>query len=217
MENIEQITSQTIQRYSDRYKKLGYDAKTLGWGSAEQQEYRFLQTLDHNITFKGKSLLDIGCGFGDYFHFLKEQNSGIVKYTGYDINSDLINEANQKNQDDIASFEMQNILDQTEENIADIVVMLGVLNFNLKGKMDNLEYSKKFIHKAFQLAKEVVIVDFLSTKLTPDYPKEEFVYYHSPYKILEYAFLLSNNVVLKHNYLAIPQKEFMIFIYKDQS
>jgi predicted alpha/beta hydrolase len=55
------IYEETVERYSNRYKKLGYDVKTLGWGSVEQQEYRFSQTLD--IDFKDKSIVDIGCGF----------------------------------------------------------------------------------------------------------------------------------------------------------
>ena len=93
--------------------------------------------------------------------------------------------------------------------------MFGVLNFNLKEKMDNLEYSKKFITKAFDLVNDVLIVDFISTNVISEYPKEDFIYYHSPLQMLEFAFSLSNNVVLKHNYAAIPQKEFMLFIYKD--
>jgi len=32
--------------------------------------------------------------------------------------------------------------------------------------------------------------------------------------MLDFALALSPNVVLKHNYAPIPQKEFMLFIYK---
>jgi hypothetical protein len=60
----------------------------------------------------------------------------------------------------------------------------------------------------------VLVVDFLSTYRTPDYPQEDFIFYHDPKIMLDFALNLSANVVLKHNYAAIPQKEFMLFIYK---
>ena len=216
MKNIKNTEKQTIIRYSQRYKELGYDVKTLGWGSIEQQEYRFLQTIKSDINFTNKSILDIGCGFGDYFDFLQKNSIEINNYNGYDINKDLIDEAKTRYQSDISKFSIENILNTDKDSIADIGVMFGVLNFNLKESgVDNLEYSKKAIENAFNLVDEVLIVDFLSTKLTSKYPKEDFVYYHSPLDILEFAFTLSSNVVLKHNYAPIPQKEFMIYIYKD--
>lgn len=215
MKKLNEISQQTIKRYSDRYERLGCDIKTLGWGTKEQQEYRFNQTLDNNIKFENKVILDIGCGFGDYYNYLNINNMNIKKYIGFDINSDLIFEAKKKYQNDISIFAVENILNTKKKNIADIGIMFGVLNFHLKEKMDNFEYSKNFITKAFELVNDILIVDFISTNVIFEYPKEDFIYYHSPAQVLEFAFTLSKNVVLKHNYSAIPQKEFMLFIYKD--
>lgn len=212
---LHNISKQTIKRYSNRYKKLGNDVKTLGWGNQEQQEYRFFQTLNNNIKFHNKSILDIGCGFGDYFNFIQNNKIPISQYIGYDINPDLIFEAKKNHSTNFSRFYTANILESEEKNIADIGIMLGVLNFNLQNAFDNYEYSKTMILKAFSLVKEVLIVDFLSDKLTKDYPKEDFVYYHSPSKMLEFALSISDNVVLKHDYDPIPQKEFMLFIFKD--
>ncbi len=215
MNNIDDIAKLTIERYSQRYKKLGYDVKTLGWGTKEQQDYRFLQTLDSNIVFENKKVLDIGCGFGDYFTFLNNNHIMFDEYIGYDINPDLISESQKLHTSNRAKFEVENILISKKSNIANIGLMFGVLNLNFKDKVDNYEYSKNFIKKAFALVDEVLIVDFLSTKVTENYQKEDFVFYHSPEKMLEFAFTLSSNVVLKHNYHPIPQKEFMLFIFKD--
>ncbi len=215
MHNLKDISTQTIDRYSSRYKQMGHDIKTLGWGTKEQQKYRFEQTLDSNIEFNGKSILDIGCGFGDYLDFIVKNKITFDSYIGYDINSDLINEAKKNHLTDVSTFQVENIIDTEKTDIADIGVMFGVLNFNLKNKMDNLEYSKLFIKKAFAMVNDVLIVDFLSTNLTQDYEKEDFVFYHNPIEMLKFAFTLSNNVVLKHNYAPIPQKEFMLFIYRD--
>jgi len=92
--------------------------------------------------------------------------------------------------------------------------MLGVLNLNFHDKVDNYEYTMEFIRKTFSLSKKLLIVDFLSDRLVPNYPKEDFVFYHDPLKMLEFALSLTNNVILKHDYKPIPQKEFMLFLYK---
>lgn len=92
--------------------------------------------------------------------------------------------------------------------------MLGVLNFNLKDQVDNLAYSKQAIANAFSHIDETLIVDFLSTNLTSDYPKEDFVFYHDPLEMLEFALTLTDNVKLVHDYLPIPQKEFILILSK---
>jgi len=101
-----------------------------------------------------------------------------------------------------------------ENEVADAGIMLGVLNLNLKEKFDNYAYSELFIEKAFGCVKKLLVVDFLSEEITAPYPKEDFVFYHNPARMLEFAFTLTPNVVLKHNYQPIPQKEFMLYLYK---
>jgi SAM-dependent methyltransferase len=209
------ISEQMIQRYSNRYRVLGRDVRTLGWGSLEQQSYRFEQTLSELFYFEDKTILDIGCGFGDYLALLKAKGYMFKQYIGWDINPDLIQEARKIWTDNNVSFVVKNIGNESLENpIADIAVMLGVLNLNLKEQVDNYEYSFHFIRNAFACVREVLIVDFLSTKFALNYPLEDFVFYHEPSKMLDFALSLSSDVVLKHNYAPIPQKEFMLFIYK---
>lgn len=213
---LQDISNSMINRYSDRYKQLGYNVKTLGWGNETQQQFRFSQTLTNDVFAKEKTILDIGCGFGDYYTLLKENNIPFKSYIGYDINPDLVQEAKMRNQKELdCHFEEINILESDKiEPVADIGLMLGVLNLNLKEQFENYTYSKKIIHNAFSLVKDCLIVDFLSDQITENYPKEEFVFYHNPSKMLEFALSLSSNVILNHNYAPIPQKEFMLTIYK---
>ena len=205
-----------IERYSKRLGTLGYDVKTLGWGNVEQQEYRFAQTVSSEINFRDKSVMDIGCGFGDYYSFLQKSKVDLEKYLGVDINPDLITEAKKIHQNDRkVSLEVLNVLENNvKEPITNIGVMLGVLNLNLKEDFDNYEYSFRAIKNAFSYVSEVLVVDFLSTNLVENYEKEDFVFYHSPIKMLEFALTLSDNVLIKQNYMAIPQREFMLYIYK---
>ena len=213
---VSEISEGMIKRYSDRYKNLGYDVKTLGWGNTEQQHYRFSQVVNSPVSFDNKTILDIGCGFGDLGQFLINEKVGIRSYLGIDINPDLIREASDRWKDQPKfSFSVANIIeDSINEQLADIGVMLGVLNLNFKDKLDNLEYSREVITRAYGLVKEALVVDFLSASRFEGYPKEDFVFYHEPLQMLEFAMSLSNKVVLKHEYAPIPQKEFMLIIFK---
>ena len=92
-QKLENISANMVKRYSDRYNKLGYDVKTLGWGSKAQQYHRFENALNSGLDLENKSILDIGCGFGYFFIYLKNKKINFSHYTGADINSDLINEA----------------------------------------------------------------------------------------------------------------------------
>jgi SAM-dependent methyltransferase len=215
-EILNDIAQKMIERYSRRYKELGHNVKTLGWGTAEQQHYRFKQSLT-NIQFTDeKNVVDIGCGFGDYLALLSGEGKPFREYIGLDINPDLINECKKIWREKTkANFKVANISDyNNEEPIADIGVMFGVLNLNLNKTFDNYEYSFQFIRNSFSLIREVLVVDFLSAKCNLDYPQEDFVFYHDPSKMLEFALSLTPNVILKHDYASIPQKEFMLFLYK---
>ena len=214
---LSSIAAETISRYSARFTALGYDVKALGWGSAEQQLYRFTQTITFPSLFAGRSVVDIGCGFGDYLDFLLARNVGISAYHGIDINPDLIGEARRRHASKAGvDFMVRNLHDGdvTAGPLADVGVMLGVLNFKLCGELDNLAYTELMLSRAFSVVRDVLIVDFLSAKLTPDYPKEEFVYYHDPADVLNKALSLTDSVLLMHDYAPIPQREFMLFMKK---
>ena len=216
MSQLKEISKNMIERYSKRYREMGYNIRTLGWGSEEQQHYRFSQTLQTGLVFDDKNILDIGCGFGDYADFLSRNNIKYSSYHGVDINPDLIKEAKTRHESN-ADVDFS-VLDLTESNkelpSADIGVMLGLLNLNLDGVMDNYEYSFNMIKNAYACVNEALLVDFISARRDPGYAKEDFIFYHDPSAVLEFAFSLSDNVLIKHDYLPIPQKEFMLVIYK---
>lgn len=209
-EILGKIAKSTVARYSDRYQKLGLNVRTLGWGSKEQQSYRFEQVLNA-VPLQGKNILDIGCGFGDFLSSCSDAGCNFECYTGWDINPDLIAEA--KLQHPSSNFSVINLAEQKELNaVAAVGVMLGLLNFNFKETYDNMAFSKMMIQKAFSAVSETLVVDFLSLYRTSDYPEEDFVFYHDPSAMLAFALELTPNVRLIHDYAPIPQKEFMLVL-----
>lgn len=218
MDPLKSISESLVQRYSNRYRELGDSIRTLGWGSTEQQRYRFAMSLSLLGNTAGKKIVDVGCGFGDFFRFLIESGVEFESYLGVDINEDLLGQARQKCNDPRATFERINILTEPPaEPLGDILVMFGILNFHLKEKMNNLDYTRLFVKNAFSLARDRLIFDFISTHRTPSYPAEDFIYYHDPVEILAFCFELTPRVSLKHDYLPIPQREGMIALSHSES
>lgn len=210
-EDIKNLSEQTVKRYTGRYKEHRHGVKTLGWGSTEMQEYRFEQVLQ-KVDVNGKSLLDIGCGFGDLYNYVKKRGDELTNYVGWDITPDLIKDTLIK---DEVTLEIKDISQETISGpVADVGVMLGLLNWKWENAEENYAYSKRLIKNALACVNETLVIDFLSTNYTDTYPVEDFVFYHNPQKMLEFAFELSNNVELVHSYEPIPQKEFLLIIHK---
>ena len=152
MDPLKSISESLVQRYSNRYRELGDSIRTLGWGSTEQQRYRFAMSLSLLGNTAGKKIVDVGCGFADFFRFLIESGVEFESYLGVDINEDLLGQARQKCNDPRATFERINILTEPPaEPLGDILVMFGILNFHLKEKMNNLDYTRMFVKNAFSL------------------------------------------------------------------
>ncbi len=212
-DEIERIDNETVDRYNKRFEKYGVEAKTLGWGCKDDQIIRFTTAITYT-DFSGKSVLDIGCGFADFYHFLINKGIKIKKYKGIDINGKLIQVAKKRFPQN--EYEVRNILLENYGKIqGEIVTLFGLLNFKLN-EINNLNYTRIMIDAAWKIAKETLIVDFLSTHLTKSYPKEDFVYYHNPKDVLDFCFRLCDNIVLVHDYPSIPQKEFMAILKKSR-
>lgn len=209
-EIYKKITINTLERYQKRYYEMGETPKTLGWGCREDQLERF-EVMCENYDFNGKTVMDIGCGFADWYCFLQSKNI-TCNYIGVDIIPEFIECCKNKFKDAVF-INADIMLEAHKLPTADVVLTNGTLNFN-QSFIDNLVYTEDFMKIAFSKTEDVVIMDFLSTFRTPSYPKEDVVYYHDPKQVLDTAFKYSNNLKLLHNYRAIPQKEFMLFLYK---
>lgn len=210
-EIYKRLEQEALERYQTRFKREGQTPQALGWGCSQDQEERF-QVLCQQIDFHDKTVMDIGCGFGDFYGYLKRQ--GICcNYIGIDLIPEFIFCCEKQYPE--AVFICANLmLEQDRLPKADVVVTTGTLNLRLQ-HMDNWDYTKEFLQIAFAKAGEILSMDFLSTHRTKEYPREDFVYYHDPKELLELAFTLTDQVKLIHNYRPIPQREGTLLLYKE--
>ena len=118
----------------------------------------------------------------ELFKYLEQQNP-FKNYIGWDINPNLI--ADTKSISDKAIFNTFDIaLDIPDTPVANIGCMLGLLNWNLMDIQKNYDYSVRLISNAFESVTDILVVDFLSSYTSPDYPVEDSVFYHDPLILL---------------------------------
>lgn len=211
LEALARIAEDTRARYSARLREHGDSPKSVGWDCREHQRRRF-EVAVACADFAGRSVLDVGCGLGDVYGFLRDCGIGIESYLGVDLNAELIDLAARKYPE--ARFEVFDVAsDPSSQSVAqaDIVIMLGLCNFK-QTHLDNAVYAPVLMCRAFALAKEALICDFLSQIRTSDYPQEDWVYYYDPRVVLGWALEVSPKVVLRHDYPPLPQRELMVVI-----
>ncbi|GEO82697.1 class I SAM-dependent methyltransferase [Pararhodospirillum oryzae] len=77
-----------IALYTRFFEKFGPTHRALDWTSAEGQNERFSRFLDLGLE-NGDSVLDVGCGLGDFLAFTRERGL-ILAYTGLDMTPAMI-------------------------------------------------------------------------------------------------------------------------------
>lgn len=193
-----------IKRYRERLAKYGEDIKALASGAKERQLIRF-KVLSEVGDLNNHSVLDLGCGFGDFYLDLKER--GIkVDYTGYDICPDFIEICKKRFTE--ARFETKDIQIDPVKQRFDYVVSSQTFNNKLVNE-DNETLIRDIIKKAYELSNIGMAIDMLSTYV--DF-KEERLYYYNPEEIFKFCKTITKRVALRHDY---PLFEFTLYVYKD--
>ena len=59
-----------MKLYTDLYNQYGENVRSLNWGSQQSQHLRF-EAMTNNLDLNNQTILDVGCGFGDFYKFLK--------------------------------------------------------------------------------------------------------------------------------------------------
>jgi SAM-dependent methyltransferase len=191
------------EQYQKKFKKFGINPKSLFWGSKGAAHQRFRQ-MWAEIDFNNKSVLDVGCGFGEMAKFLLKRYKG-VKYTGVDIVPEFAEEAGKL-------FPQQQFLtlDYFSEPLSekfDVILASGTLNSNVE---NNLEYRKKAIKVMFDHTKKVLAFNMLGGHPQPENNEDNNIWHADSLEILEYCMTLTRRVVLRADY---HPRDFTIFMY----
>lgn len=193
-----------IGRYHKLLEKYGYSPKSIGWPKGDP-EFRY-HVLTSIAKFQdGETLLDLGCGFGDLYSFLKKYSPNVT-YMGVDFNHELI-EIGKKVYPN-ADLRVGDIM-KDDFGVFDWVVGYGIFNNRLP-ETSNEDSIKVTIQKMFQIAKKGVSVNFLSSYVDYMNPMACHV---SPEWAFSFAKTLTKRVTLRHDYMPY---DFFLYIYKDE-
>ncbi len=195
-----------INRYMDRFKQFGVDIKTLASGNKERQLIRF-KVFTEIGDLNGSSILDVGCGFADFYQYLKDQRIQ-VNYTGIDICPAFIEVSQERFPE--AEFAVKDIQAEDFGRSFDYVISSQTFNNRLEAG-ENMRVMKDVFKKAYAISKIAVAIDVVSSYV--DF-KEDHLFYYSPEEIFRYCKSLTKRVILRHDY---PLFEFMVCLYKDFS
>ena len=156
--------------------------KLLGWESRTAQYKRFAVLADSVFLHKS-SILDVGCGLADLFHFITQGFGYNINYIGIDLSPKMIELAKEqlkniplpKNNTSVINLLCQDIFSANpyEPGSFDFVYSSGIFNLNLGNNME-------FLSKAFALFGSLCRKTFVCSLLsdTSD-DKEDMYYYYS--------------------------------------
>ncbi|WP_276348714.1 class I SAM-dependent methyltransferase [Daejeonella sp. JGW-45] len=192
-----------IRRYDERLEKFGATIEALASGNIERHNLRFKISTEVGIQ-NGDTILDLGCGFADYYQYLAEQGFNIT-YSGYDINPSLIEKAIEKFPQ--LDLQTKDIL-QDDFPTFDYIVSSSCFNLPLT-EQDNYEFIAEILQKCYEHAEKGVAIDFNSSYV--DFKSADGFHYE-PERVFSIAKKITKRVSLRHDY---PLFEFAIYMYKD--
>jgi ubiquinone/menaquinone biosynthesis C-methylase UbiE len=194
-----EMSRSITEHYLELYKKFGESPKALGWIKGNQ-DIRF-DVISQIGELKNSSILDVGCGFGDFYGYLKSKKIKF-EYHGVDINKKFLEIAKKRNPN--GKFELRDIQKKKITKKFDWVIATGITNH-----ATNYQHLKEMLKEMFRICKKGVIMDFISNYV--DYEDKE-IFYTSPEKIFQAAKDLTRRVTLRHDYMPF---EFCLYLYKN--
>ena len=150
MEN--EIFDKYLLEHNKRISEFGLTPKAL-WGSEQSQNVRFKILAELFLTKSNFSVLDLGCGLGDFYKFLLNQGFEKIYYTGIDINNELIEEAQKRYSEENFILGSVNELPVIEK--FDYVVASGIYNLG-----DNVSTVEAFFVDQFKTLYENINIGF---------------------------------------------------------
>jgi len=214
-----------LESYRRTYKKYGVNARALQYTSRQAQEKRLRELVadidfeDHRpigpLARRGKSVLDVGCGFGDIIPFISEKTKSF-EYTGVDLVPEFIEVARERYPNHrflIANYFNNPLMSKHETQAPlmtkfDIVITSGTLNANIKNPY---RYRKKAIKIMWEHSNEIVAFNMAGGNPQPQNKKGNRVYYADLNKIVDFCKSLTTNIIIRKDY---SPNDFTILLFK---
>jgi SAM-dependent methyltransferase len=177
------ILSEVAAYYTSKLAAHGATPQGVDWNGPDSHETRhrqFLRLLDGTPE---ASVIDLGCGFGDFFRFLRASGHQ-GRFTGYDIAPSMIEKAREiHGQSEGCEWRVGAEPPET----ADFAIASGILN--VKGDIPN-EIWTRYVHQTIDILAHAgqrgFAFNVLSTSSDVDRRRQN-LYYADPVDMLSYC------------------------------
>lgn len=193
----------TIAFFSDLLRQHHVSPLSVNWGSQASQERRFA-VLAGIGELAGRSVLDVGCGLGDFYRWQRQQNLG-VDYHGVDLTPEMARAAQARFPE--ADFRAGNVLAE-DLGTFDYVIASGI--FYLR-QHEPVQFLECMVARLFEMSRCGVAFNSLSTWSTQ---RDAGEFYADPAQTLEFCHTLTPRVVLRHDY---HPGDFTVYLLKPAS
>lgn len=200
--------------YEDNFRKYGlYSPRSLSYNSLESQITRFKILSEIVNSLDNCSILDVGSGLGDFYHFLNKTYKNI-DYTGCEITPEFCNQSKIKYPHIKAICD--DFLEYDFDKTYNFVFCSGALNIQMPNHM---EYLHQAITKMYQLCTVGISFNLPSnfSELAKSNPAIDFshqdvkIAYVDPTEIFKFCKELTSRVTLRHDYMS---HDFTIYMYR---
>lgn len=206
MTNIDAAELLNREFYGGLYKRFGLSHRSLDIGARTSQTLRF-DALFHLLSppkAEEFSILDVGCGFGDFHRYLWERGCR-PNYVGIDVTPEIIKAASRR--DPELDLRCGDFLATSIDERFDYIVCSGTLNLKLP---DSPDWIEQVVRKMITCADLAVGFNMTSIYTAPEY-RQERTYYADPAQMFTFCKTLVEAVALRHDYMP---NDFAIGLYK---
>ncbi len=199
------IEKATVMHYH-RHRMAEFQAgtvKALGWRGEKSQLARYQQLIKVG-DLNGKSILDLGCGYGDFKAFL-DQRFADFDYIGIDQMPEFIAEAKQRYKGCGQTQFYQADFSTAELPQVDYVFASGALGYRSK----NEQFYSEMINKWYYCSKISFAFNMLDKKY---FPSHDLLVGHDREAILAFCRTLTPRVECFDGYL---EDDFTVFMVRD--
>lgn len=199
----ESFQAQT-RRYKDNYQKHGYSEKSLFMPSDRRtiRYYELIKNFEfYQQLIRGNqevfTLCDAGCGFGDVNSYLSAIGVKDYHYIGLDVVDEFLDAGQSKYGANHVDYLKRNfITDDLSDLEFDYAISSQTFTICYSEEDNNYEVVFRTAQKLFEQCRKGVAFNFFSDKVQF---KKEGTAYHDPVKMLQFAYTLSNNVILDNS------------------
>jgi SAM-dependent methyltransferase len=177
------MLSEVATYYASKLAAHGPTPQGVDWNGTDSHERRHRQFLRLLDGAANASIIDLGCGFGDFLRFLRAAGYR-GRFTGYDIAPGMIEKARELHGE---SEDRQWRIGAEPADTADFAIASGI--FNVKGDIPD-EAWIAYVHQTIELlaaaGRQGFAFNVLSTSSDPDRRRPN-LYYADPSAMLTHC------------------------------